>query len=574
MSDLLDGVWKDLTQNTVLFPLELAVLVSFILLQRVPGFEGEWFPSLTQRFHRLSRRRGLSILCAFGVTLGGRFLMEPGSVLPAPGVHDEYSYLLAADTFASGRLTNPAHPMRYFFESFHILTEPTYMSMYPPGQGLMLAAGILLTGKAIAGVWLSAALAAAALCWMLQAWTSPSWALLGSLLFAVRIGFFSYWGNSYWGGCVAAIGGALLFGAAARLRRHPHWKHGLVFGLGMVLLGNTRPWEGGLISAAAFVWVCFRIFKEGKPWRKWGLPVAVPVLCCLMVGGLATEYYNYRVTGNGFRLPYIENRLRNQVHGTFIWQPANMNRQYNHEALRAFYFEWEGYPLQLGYWRVQLEKPSRLWFFFLGPALTLGLPGLWRSWKTPRLELAWVLVTVFACSHLVVPWHILPHYAAPVLGPIYLLLVEGIRRLARWNVNGIPGGRQLVRAALGTSLILMFFRSAAPALNTSVYGELTSSWYSYGLLSNYSRQKMADKLNALGGKHLVLVEYSAGHQPHQEWVYNRADIDASPVVWARNVGNTAKRVELLKYYKDRHFWIVYPDRNPNQLFDFKEPSHD
>jgi hypothetical protein len=35
---------------------------------------------------------------------------------------------------------------------------------------------------------------------------------------------------------------------------------------------------------------------------------------------------------------------------------------------------------------------------------------------------------------------------------------------------------------------------------------------------------------------LVIVKYSTAHSPYHERVYNRADIDASKVVWARDMG--------------------------------------
>ncbi|HEY2252048.1 MAG TPA: hypothetical protein VGH74_13340, partial [Planctomycetaceae bacterium] len=139
--------------------------------------------------------------------------------IPVPKVHDEFSYLLAADTFAHGRLTNPTPDCPEFFEAQHILVAPTYMSKYPPGQGLILAAGQVWFGHPIWGVWLSCGLFAASLCWMLQAWTSPRWANITVAFAVISFGISSYWAQSYWGGMLAACGGALLFGGLRRTLR-------------------------------------------------------------------------------------------------------------------------------------------------------------------------------------------------------------------------------------------------------------------------------------------------------------------------------------------------------------------
>src|SRR5262249_14428347 len=129
---------------------------------------------LRRSFRRVGERRGLSVALVSGTAL---FVGIGLSAIrtPQPRGHDEFSYVLAADTFARGRLSNPTHTMWVHFETFHVLMRPSYASKYPPVPGLILAAGQKLLGRPIAGAWLGVALGSGAVCWMLQGWTRPRW---------------------------------------------------------------------------------------------------------------------------------------------------------------------------------------------------------------------------------------------------------------------------------------------------------------------------------------------------------------------------------------------------------------
>src|SRR5213595_3598716 len=223
-----------------------------------------FLPRLTSRvFHavesllsRLAERKTLSVIALFFMVIGVRLAVLPQLPVPVPGIHDEYSYLLLGDTLAHGRLANPPHPMWMSFETFHVNWFPTYSSKYPPGQGAVLALGELLAHPWI-GVLLSVATMCAAILRMLQAWLPARWAFLGAVLVALKFGIASYWINSYWGGAIAAAGGALVLGAVPRLVRRVTPTTSALGAAGMVLMAYTRPYEGLVLtiaSAAALLW--------------------------------------------------------------------------------------------------------------------------------------------------------------------------------------------------------------------------------------------------------------------------------------------------------------------------------
>ncbi len=124
------------------------------------------------------------------------FLWHAG--IPQPSVHDEFSYLLGADTFVHGRLANPALPPGKFFEAPHVLVRPAYASKYPPGQAMFLALGQVLFGSPFYGVIIGNALMLFTLCLMLFAWVPPQWALAVSAMFGLSLSPSMYWTNSYW----------------------------------------------------------------------------------------------------------------------------------------------------------------------------------------------------------------------------------------------------------------------------------------------------------------------------------------------------------------------------------------
>ena len=352
----------------------LVLLLAFALPQVTGGFTGP----VERWAGRLAQRRTATIaLIGISAPLI-RLLLLPVAPIPQPERHDEFSHLLAAETFASGRLTNPTHPMWTHLETFHENHRPTYMSMYPPAQGLALAAGKVVFGHPWYGVLVSVGLMCGAICWMLQGWLPPGWALLGAVLVVLRLGIFGDWMNSYWGGAVPALGGALILGALPRLVQRPRAGTAVALAFGLAVLANSRPFEGMLlgvpVAGALLVWA----IRVKPPLRVIVWRIVAPASALLALAAGLMGYFNWRVYGNPLTLPYQVNRATYAVSPYFIWETPRPEPPYRHKVMREFYtacelpvFEKARTPG--GFAGAVATKVGMMWAFYWGGILVIPL---------------------------------------------------------------------------------------------------------------------------------------------------------------------------------------------------------
>lgn len=518
---------------------------------------------------------GRSLILIGCLAFAGCVLTGLAHGIPRPHFHDEFSYLLAADTFSLGRITNPTHPLWHHFESFHIIHEPTYMSKYPPGQGLFMALGQITSGEPIAGVWLTMALMTAAMTWMFAAWLPPGWALFGGLLCILhpKMGVAGYWAQSYWGGAVAALGGALFFGAVPRLIKKIKMKNTFTLGIGIALLANSRPYEGLLVTAPAVVFLFFRLVQKNPPGARSGIlkKIILPLGIILAISAAAMGYYNHRITGNALEIPYSAYDRSYAMAPNFIWENPPPKPEYRHPQMKRYYELYShGTYLRQRAPENLLKNMGEKTIYYLG-FFAGSYTGLF--WILPLLALLtgdkriypvyFILLMVLAGDALTCWWH--PHYPAPAAPLFFLCVLSGLRQIflifgpkkrsfgtlvlvsffAFWATEFIIQSRDIRFAALKP-----FQRKPPPGTKLSSH-----DWAA-------ERHEIFRHLAKTGEKHLIIVRYGPFYPFHREWVYNAADIDGSEVVWARDRGEEKNR-ELVNYFKDRKIWVLEA-MTPNQ----------
>jgi hypothetical protein len=510
-----------------------ALLCSATLLAAAAGWRGA---SVERFFARVARKRTLAAVAVGVGALAGRALILPVLPIPHPLITDEFSHLLLSDTLLSGRLANPTHPMWRHFETIHVIQSPTYASMYFPAQGAVLAFGKLILGHPWWGVWLSNGLMCAVLCWMLQQWLPPRWALFGGLIAMLRFSIFSYWNDSYWGGAIPAIGGALVVGAVARIRRRPSLGNGLLFGAGAAILLSSRPFEGFALCVAGLILCRKQLLSKAA--------LASAVLLVVASSGLG--YYCFRVTGSPTRLPYQVNQEAYGWPMTLLWyqphpsaaKPLQLREYYHWELSEHYKF----LPDSI------VEKGQFLWGFFLGPCLTIPLFYIRRDRRTRPMFLMGGAVL----AAVLVEQTGYPHYFSAATGALLVMVVQGVRHLRQTRIGYTF--TQMIPVVLVLTLAV---RVVAEPLGLEYRTLARRLSWCCEVKESEARAELQEKLFGLPGRHLVIVHYGPKHSFDREWVYNAANIDSAKVVWARDMGPDNE--ELERYFSDRRVWNIEVD---------------
>src|SRR5580693_5636112 len=405
-----------------------------------------WRPFIAPSAAKLSRRTVWCMLLLGALPVALRLVLLSQHPVPAPDIYDEFSHLLAADTLRHFRLANPPHALPQFFETFFVLQEPTYSSIYPLGPALALAIGWTIFGLPWAGVLASVAAFCSLCYWMLRGWTTPVWALIGGLLAVIEFGPLSQWTNSYWGGALAAAAGCLVFGSLPRLRSNPRPRDAVWLGVGLSLHMLIRQYESIFLFLAVLLF--FVPVIRRRPHFKLAGITALAILPAILL----TLAQNKQVTGSWTTLPEQLSQYQYGVPASLTFQahptphsPLTPQQTMDYKMQLSFH---QGDETITSYFQ-RLEYRIRFYRFFFLPPLYIAAVAFFWSLRVYRF--VWVAVTLalFALGINFFP-AFQTHYLAAVTCLFILVAVTGLQQIGRIRIRGERAGQE----AAGLILLL------------------------------------------------------------------------------------------------------------------------
>jgi hypothetical protein len=172
--------------------------------------------------------------------------------------------------------------------------------------------------------------------------------------------------------------------------------------------------------------------------------------------------------------------------------------------------------------------------------------------RSKRTRFSAVLVTVMGTVSLIEVWWY-PHYAAPFLVALLILAAQSLRYLRQWKYHRREVGRFLVNAMPVAVLLVMMTSQAEAIARHQTIDQVQSKNAQVAQKESIERELLKNQ----PGQHVIFVSYAGLPSPDDEWIYNPANINAAPVIWAHDLGQTENET-LRHYYAGRSFWRFKP----------------
>lgn len=504
------------------------------------------------------------ILCVFLL----RLAQLDAYPIPIPTIQDEFSYLLGADTFASGRLTNPTHPLWQFFDAPHILSSPTMMTKYQPAASLFMALSQMILGEPYWGVVMGVGLLVGSAYWAVKAWTSNRTAALIVaifLLFVLRAPH--YWIDSYWGGAIVTLAAMLMLGAYYHVVVAKRYGYAWAGMAGLVLALLSRPYEGGLLAICLIIAALVHFTRHASPAERKAFIVNM-IAPVLIVGGIFTAFqltYNHAVTGHWLRAPYMEHEKQGGYGPVFILQEAG-EMIWSENPLDRDIQEWS-----LKSHQTARQYPIRQVLHFIGSLLDVVAANSWAKFNVP------IIILFIAAITLVFPmlgyfaWYAYRHPHTRVLLLALPVLMTGSMLVTWINAHYLGPYFSVLVVFLSVTLVDKYHKAPPEKARRILFASLTLAaiylipgGYRHFYEANSTllvRDKIDKQLSASDAYHLIFVDQIEAVNrggAHRYWAYNKSDIDAARVVWARYISEAENR-KLIDYYPERNIWYIAPD---------------